>query len=82
MSEADELFDELGYEKDFLITYTFMILNHQFEITFNSIQKDYFITEHYYDEKGIFQTRKIDVDETSYDVAEAINKKCEELGWK
>lgn len=80
--EADKMFEELGYEKDFLIMYNFMILNHQFEITFDSNYKDYFITEYYYDERGIFQTRKINIDDTSYDVAKAINKKCEELGWK
>lgn len=82
MSEADKMFEELGYEKDFLIMYSFMILNNQFEITFDSNYKDYFITEYYYDERGVFQTKKIDIDDTSSEVAEAIKKKMEELRWK
>lgn len=82
MSEADKLFKKMGYEKDFLITYTFMIINHQFEICFNSFYKNYTIKEYYYDKEGVFQTKKIDIDDTSSEVAEAIKKKMEELRWK
>lgn len=82
MSKADELFDELGYVKDYLITYTFVVMQHQFDICFSSFYKTYIIKEHYYDKKGNYQTREIDINDTSSEVAEAINKKMEELGWK
>ena len=41
MSEADKLFEKLGYKKDFLITYEFMISQHQFQVYFNSVDKNY-----------------------------------------
>ena len=45
MSEADKLFEKLGYKKDFLITYEFMISQHQFQVYFNSVDKNYNILE-------------------------------------
>ena len=51
MSKADKMFEELGYEKDFLITYTIIpkVYKSQIEITFNSIDKKVEIKHCYFD---------------------------------
>lgn len=81
MSEADKIFEELGYKKEFVIVYEFMILQHQFEICFNSIDKNYDIKEHYFDEKGNFNSKEYDIDNVEPKLKQAIQMKCKELGW-
>lgn len=79
MSKADMMFEKLGYRKDVIITYTLVIHSHQFDITFDSVFKDFIIRENFYDEVGNYQSNNIDINDTSLEVAEAINKKCKEL---
>lgn len=81
MSKADKMFEELGYKKDFLITYQLLIGNTQFEVCFNSIDKTYKIKKYGYDEKGLFYSKEINVKDTSLEIEKAINQKCKELGW-
>ena len=79
MSKADEMFEKLGYRKDVIITYTLVIHSHQFDITFDSVFKEFIIRESFYDEVGNYQSNNIDINDTSLEVTEAINEKCKEL---
>ena len=81
MKNADEMFEKLGYKKDFLITYEMLVNNTQFEVCFNSFYKTYQIKEYGYDKKGEFYSKEISIDNTSPKLLQAINEKVKELGW-
>lgn len=82
MSEADKLFEKLGYKKDFFITYDFMISQHQFQVLFSSVDKNYNIKEYYYDKNGNLNSKEYDINDTSPELKQAIQMKCKELEWK
>lgn len=76
MSEADKLFKKLGYKKytsEDCITY----MKDLFMITF-IIPNKAFITEY---KQGDYNFPKIRPFEVGMQELQAINKKCEELGW-
>ena len=81
MSKADEMFEKLGYKKDFLIAYEMLVNNTQFEVCFNSFYKTYQIKEYGYDKKGLFYSKEINIKDTSPEVEKAINEKVKDLGW-
>ena len=81
MSEADKLFEELGYNKELFITYSIKILEHQYNINFNGIDKIVEIKEYYYNKSGFFETKTLNINDMSNEIQQAINKKRKELGW-
>lgn len=73
MSEADKMFEELGYE---YIEHIYQYGGNVYDYKNDKIDKWIRFNEN--DREVIFVTRK-----SSYSMEElkAINKKCEELGW-
>lgn len=72
MSEADKMFEELGYYKDFDETtheYRKEIDGDLFEIDFWLDEKE--VSKNYYGDAGYITMKEL----------QAINKKCEELKW-
>lgn len=72
MSEADELFKDLGYKKEDYspnVIYYTNIFNDDIYYTFNKNTKKF-----HFIENG-------EVGDISMEELKAINKKCEELGW-
>ena len=71
---ADEMFEELGYEKvsddKYSFEYRKILDDDLFEINF--WKEDKTISKNYYREMGYITTKEL----------QAINKKVEELGWK
>lgn len=77
MSEADELFEELGYKK-YTSDDCIMYMKDLFMITF-IVQNKRFITEY---KQGDYNFPKIRPFEVSMQELQAINLKVGELGWK
>lgn len=83
MSEADEMFEEMGYEK---------IVEHKFNepddyedgvtefILYRDEVKGLEIS--FWNDRTISKTSNYDVSYLTMQELQAINKKCEELGWK
>ena len=76
MSEADKMFNELGYKK-FTSDDCIMYMKNLFMITFIIPNKN-FITEY---KQGDYNFPKIRPFEINMQELQAINKKVEELGW-
>lgn len=76
MTEADKLFKELGYIK-YINEDCVMYKKDLFMITFILENKTY-ITEY---EQGDYNFPRIKPFEVGMQELQAINKKCEELGW-
>ena len=71
MSKADEMFENLGYEKaEIDIFIQFNKIKEQISINFNTKEKTISKTEGYRDSIPI-----------TYEELQAINKKVKELGW-
>lgn len=81
MSEADKLFEKLGYKKELFITYSIKIFEHHYDINFNGIDKNVEIKEYYYNKVGFFETKTLNIKDISPEIQQAINLKCKELGW-
>ena len=82
MSEADKMFEMLGYKKHVgydgnAIRYTKRRSNHEKWILFNTPAKLVSFLNSYDD---VMMSNHVDVF-ISLDELKAINKKCEELGW-
>ena len=83
MSEADKLFEELGYEKDKNTNNCYVnVLNSfkkQKDIEFDDVAKNYVtIRLSKYNEYGNLEINQIVL---SLQELKAINLKCKELGW-
>lgn len=76
MKTADKMFGELGFIK-YMNDDCEMYMKDLFMITFILSNKS-FITEYRY---GDYNFTKIRAFEIQMNVLQAINKKCEELGW-
>ena len=75
MKKADEMFEELGYEKDIDVGYGL--------IRYNKDDKQYirFIIEEKCVNANIISGNRIDILSLNMQELQAINKKCKELGW-
>lgn len=78
MSEADKMFEELGYAKEFLVSIlndkqwgiNYKNIRTETEIIFDEIDKEVCISD--MDDESIY---------ISMQELQAINEKCKELGW-
>ena len=78
MSEADKMFEELGFTKEFLVSIAndeqwginYKNIRTETEITFDEIDKEVCISD--MDDQSIY---------ISMQELQAINEKCKELGW-
>ena len=75
MSEADKMFEKLGYGKKELIEIVIYENKNDEEIYIDKKQR-IVIKEAYLSSLNIYEAREITMQEL-----QAINKKCEELGW-
>lgn len=75
MKTADEMFEELGYEKDINVSYGL--------IRYNKDDKQFirFIIEEKCVEANTISENRIDILSLNMQELQAINKKVEELGW-
>lgn len=76
MSEADKMFEELNYKKDIGEDFSVVRYKHK--------KEDYYIR--FYLRDRTFDANRISKNkifplEIDYKLLQAINKKCEELGW-
>lgn len=77
MKTADEMFRKLGYTKFTSETGSILYMKNLFMITF-IIDNKTFITEY---KQGDYNFPKIRPFEVGIEELQAINKKCQELGW-
>lgn len=76
MSEADKMFEELNYKKDIGEDFSVVRYKHK--------KEDYYIRFYLRDrtfDANRISKNKIFLLEIDYKLLQAINKKCEELGW-
>ena len=72
MREADKMFEELGYYKDF------DEMTHEYR---KKCDGDLFEIDFWLDEKEVSKNYYRDAGYITMQELQAINKKCEELGW-
>ena len=74
-SEADEMFEKLGYYKRIENDSTIMYEKHDIQLEFY-VQKHWVEKSTYFSDVNVYGCKYINMQEL-----QAINKKCEELGW-
>lgn len=81
MSEADKLFEELGYEK--IVEHKYKQPDDDDNVTELILYRDYgtLLEIEFWNDKTICKSSGYDVSYIKMQELKAINKKCEELGW-